>query len=107
MLNKVNTSLISDIYLHLFLNFHIWIYADYQVQKEVLQFLVVKTREKPQQIKSLFGVQSCLDVIRLYYHTVLPSSADCEQADRIPELQLQYAKKERGEKDQVLLLLFA
>ncbi len=98
-------SLLADIFKHLFLNFGVWIYAEVAVQKEVLQFLVVKSRERPLQIKQLFGVQACLDVIRLYYYTTSPAAgspaggagaagASPDESDKAAELQLHSVSKE-------------
>lgn len=66
-------SLEDDLFLHLFFNFHLWIYAEYTVQKHLLTRVLPFYVTKIKRLRAVFGVQPFLDALRLYYWTARDS----------------------------------
>eukprot|EP01116_Phalansterium_solitarium_P018809 TRINITY_DN5106_c0_g1_i2.p1 TRINITY_DN5106_c0_g1~~TRINITY_DN5106_c0_g1_i2.p1 ORF type:complete len:2201 (-),score=900.22 TRINITY_DN5106_c0_g1_i2:184-6786(-) len=62
-----NEALEKDLMLRVFLDFRIWIYADVEVQRELLRILTDKVTARTQHFRTMIGVQQLLDVCRSFY----------------------------------------
>lgn len=59
--------LFRQLFLHIFLNFRILIYAELTTQKEVLAIVARHVKKQPQYFRSLITIQSLMDVLRKFY----------------------------------------
>eukprot|EP00026_Physarum_polycephalum_P000200 Phypoly_transcript_00200.p1 GENE.Phypoly_transcript_00200~~Phypoly_transcript_00200.p1 ORF type:complete len:1988 (-),score=255.41 Phypoly_transcript_00200:62-5914(-) len=57
----------EDIFTHLFVEFRLWIYTQYEVQAALLACILGLQTERPELVRNHFGVQQILDVLRLVY----------------------------------------
>ncbi|XP_023750494.1 BEACH domain-containing protein B isoform X2 [Lactuca sativa] len=65
--------LVEDAISHVFLNPFIWVYAAYNVQRELYMFLIQQFDNDPRLLKSLCRFPRVLDIIHQFYWDKMPS----------------------------------
>lgn len=68
--------LLKDAILRMYLNPHIWVYANYEVQRDLYMFLIQYFENNRTLLPTLCGLPRMLDVIRQFYW----DKADCRTA---------------------------
>ncbi|XP_058069394.1 BEACH domain-containing protein B isoform X3 [Magnolia sinica] len=71
MLNVVGncgmSELVKDAISRIYLNPHIWVYADYTVQRELYMFLIQHFESDPRMLATLCCLPRVIDIIRQFY----------------------------------------